>query len=95
MHCVLNKDYYTFEITMLTNNSFCMPTRWFRKNGQMWCQAWRVCPQARGWVVEKWDELTVPESLLSACYSSLKLGVFLGPNYLPFTAVLGEHFYCL
>ena len=50
-------DYYIYELTMLNNLSFCIPTRWFTRNGVFFARAWilepRILGDESGWVVRK------------------------------------------
>lgn len=63
-------DYYVYEPTMLTDGTFCIPYRWFTRNGQFWGRGWAIKPTSQGdplsegWVVHKLQEVEFSEAML-------------------------------
>ena len=51
------QDYFVFEPTALTDQSICMPFRWFRKSDVFFAQAWKMeavyNSEKPGWIVMK------------------------------------------
>jgi hypothetical protein len=69
-------DYYIFELAMLKDFTFCIPERWFTRNGIFWARAWklevRVVDEVRGWVVRKDCEIEVSEHDLAKNFVGLQ-----------------------
>ena len=61
-------DYFIYEPTMLNNLSFCIPTRWFARNGVFFARAWILEPSTlgddSGWVVHEDLEVEVSQDQL-------------------------------
>ena len=69
------QQFYIFEPTMLVNQVFCIPHRWFRRSGSMRGWAWRMIRLDSGWVVDKNDELDIAVAELATSLPYL-LGTF-------------------
>lgn len=80
------KDFYIFEPAVLQSHEkgFCMPYRWFRRNGTFWAKCWTVLPDRAqgGWWVDKGAQFEVPESelLLNLEDFALKHGQYKVPT---------------
>ena len=72
----MGQDFYIFEPAVLSDQSFCMPIRWFKRGQKLMAKAWRIHPvqQPTGfrWVVYKYEEFEV-----SACNSTVCLLYFI------------------
>ncbi|KAH7911093.1 hypothetical protein BJ138DRAFT_1151546 [Hygrophoropsis aurantiaca] len=84
MHRVGNRDFYSFEPTLLKNGTICMPSRFLKINNQIWFRAWPIVPfhtmeLGHGWLIEQCDELTLAAENLSANSEELKY-LRIGPN---------------
>ena len=62
---LVKDDYYIYEPTMLINNTFCIPTRWFVRGGVFHAKAWVLQPTVQvdeeGWVVREDLEIEVSQ----------------------------------
>ncbi|KAL1740323.1 hypothetical protein HDZ31DRAFT_76965 [Schizophyllum fasciatum] len=77
------KDFYIFEPAVLSDDTLCIPTRWFRKSdGRVWGRAFTMTLwQNDGWVVEEWNEREISEDELMVCGEDVAQGI--GPYGLP------------
>lgn len=61
-------DYYIYEPAMLNNLSFCIPIRWFTRNGAFYARAWMLeattLDDEVGWVVREDQEVEVSQDQL-------------------------------
>lgn len=61
-----NQDFYTLEPIILSDQTYCIPTRWFRRADVVFARAWRIHPVQRnkgdGWIVHAYDDFEVPAS---------------------------------
>lgn len=61
-------DYYIYEPAMLNNLSFCIPIRWFTRNGAFYARAWMLEATTLdgevGWVVREDQEVEVSQDQL-------------------------------
>ncbi|KAJ3509457.1 hypothetical protein NLJ89_g5213 [Agrocybe chaxingu] len=59
-------DYYIFEPTMLVNNTFCIPHRWFIRNGSFYAKAWTLeivsSDNHHAWRVHKDREIQISQN---------------------------------
>ena len=56
----MGHDFYIFEPSILSDQSFCIPIRWFRRGQTLMAKAWRIHPVQQltgvGWVVHQHEE---------------------------------------
>lgn len=93
MHRIGHRDFYIFEPALLTNQTVCMPHRWYRQDGEMKCYAWCMCVHVapdgqKGWQIDTWDSITISESMFELCGVDLQT-VHLGSDIPPFKNILG------
>ncbi|KAL1674251.1 hypothetical protein EV122DRAFT_282209 [Schizophyllum commune] len=82
------KDFYVFEPAVLSDDSLCVPTRWFRKDGNLWARAWTMSVwQSNGWVVDEWSERIVSASEFVVSGEEIAQGL------IPFGLPKGNHIY--
>ena len=65
------QDYFIFEPTVISDQSICMPFRWFKRSDQVFARAWKMQAVSYGenigWVVLKSNEFEISkEDLVSS-----------------------------
>lgn len=60
------QDFYVFEPALLSDQSLCLPIRWFKRFGDIYAKACRIREEyhqkSLGWVFLEYDQFEVPAS---------------------------------
>ncbi|KAF6750475.1 hypothetical protein DFP72DRAFT_1072193 [Ephemerocybe angulata] len=67
---IRGEDFYTLEPAVLKDETFCIPSRWFKRNQEMYAKCWVITTSRRdtgeyGWRVWLDKEIDVPVSFFS------------------------------
>ena len=97
MHRVGRNDFYTFEVTQLSNGQLCIPHRFFTRNGAVRVKAWSLSPTRNsdgdsGWIVEKSIQVDCSVSELSVTIMGLVQGGYLSHGLPRVQDILGNNF---
>ena len=98
MHRVGRNDFYTFEVTQLSNGQLCIPHHFFTRNGAVRVKAWSLSPTRNsdgdsGWIVEKSIQVDCSVSELSVTIMGLVQGGYLSHGLPRVQDILGDDLY--